>query len=225
MRVLSKINGLAGILLLCLAMAGNADASQIARPLYWAIPTWHKPGGQINGRIEAIARSGLASGFLVVHRRNVSGDFWLGIRVGKRPNDRVTWVPAQMVTTKRTRGRLTVSLKNRRMTLHLGRYRAWTAKVIVGKPSTPSPRGLFAIHDFYRVNDDLRPWVIETTAHSEVLRSFLGGPARVAIHGRHGALMAPWGKAVSNGCIRAPDWALRSIRKRLAIGAPIRIRW
>lgn len=161
---------------------------------------------------------------MVLDKADKNGRQWLLVRIGKRPNDRSAWVPADKVDLRQIHVRLIISVEKRKMTMFSFGRKAWVASVIVGKPSTPTPLGLFAVHDFYRVKDDLRPWVVETTAHSEVLRSFLGGPARVAIHGRHGQLRVPWGTAASNGCVRAPDWALRSIRKRAPIGTPIEVR-
>ena len=207
-----------------LTASSTASAAEIASPLFWKTAVRSKPAGPAEGRIFAAARSGGPSGFLVLESRKVDGKLWLALRIGKRPNDRVGWVPAARFELTRAENHLEISVAKRKMTLYLNERRAWTARVIVGKPSTPTPRGLFAVHDFYRVNDDLRPWVVETTAHSEVLKRFLGGPARVAIHGRHGALRVPWGIAASNGCIRTPDWALRSIRKHLVPGSPIEIR-
>ena len=201
-----------------------ASASEIARPLFWKTAVRTGPAGPVEGRILAAARSGGPSGFLVLNSRELNGRQWLALRIGRRPNDRVGWVPAERFEVTPAGGRLSISVAKRRMTLFLDEKRVWSVRVIVGKPATPTPRGLFAVHDFYRVSDDLRPWVVELTAHSEVLKRFLGGPARVAIHGRHGALRAPWGAAVSNGCIRSPDWALRSIRKHLEPGSPIEIR-
>jgi hypothetical protein len=208
----------------CLGLSASAMAAEIARPLFWKTTVRIKPNGPTDGVILAAARSGGPSGFLVLKTREVEGQEWLALRIGERPNDRVGWVPAFRVEVIEARNRLLVSVVKRTMTLFLNGKAAWKTRVIVGKPSTPTPRGLFAVHDFYRVKDDLRPWVVETTAHSEVLMTFLGGPARVALHGRHGALRAPWGTAVSNGCIRTPDWALRSIRKNLPPGSPIEIR-
>jgi hypothetical protein len=207
-----------------LGPASYASADQIARPLFWKTTVRAEPDGQPDGKILAAARSGGPSGFLVLDRREVSDKDWLAVRIGRRPNDRIGWVPAARFEVVEARNRLIVSVAKRKMTLLLNGRPAWKTRVIVGKPSTPTPRGLFAVHDYYRVTDDLRPWVVELTAHSEVLKRFLGGPARVALHGRHGALRAPWGTAVSNGCIRSPDWALRSIRKHLPPGSPIEVR-
>ena len=62
---------------------------------------------------------------------------------------------------------------------------------VVGKPSTPTPAGLFAIAAELPQPSPGKnfegAWVLPLTAHSEVLRSFEGGDGQVALHGRGGA--------------------------------------
>lgn len=211
--------------LFCLsAGALPAGAAKIVRPLLWKTTTHTSPAGPANGKITALTRSGMTSGFMVLQRTEAEAGQWLLIRIGERPNHRSAWVPADTVRSIRAKTRIVISIANRKMFLIIGGKKAWAAPVVVGKASTPTPRGLFAVHDFYRVKDEMRPWIIETTAHSEALRTFLGGPARVAIHGRRGQLRVPWGSAASNGCIRAPGWALHSIKKRAPVGTPIQVR-
>lgn len=205
------------------ASTNPAGATEVAQPLFWKVSTHSSPAGPVNGRVVAATRSGEASGFMVLRRTERDGTKWLLVRIGKRPNDRAAWISAEKVLLAQVKVRIIISVRARTMALYIGGKRVWGTSVVVGKPSTPTPLGLFAVHDYYRVRDEMRPWIVETTAHSEALRTFLGGPARVAIHGRHGQLRVPWGSAASNGCIRAPDWALRSIRKRAPIGTPIEV--
>lgn len=72
---------------------------------------------------------------------------------------------------------------------------SWRA--VVGKPSTPTPRGLYAIYERVRQprpNDFRGTWALLLTAFSPVLHNFDGGPGQVAIHGRGGAsLLDPLG--------------------------------
>ena len=55
-----------------------------------------------------------------------------------------------------------------------------TVRVVVGKPSTPTPVGLFAVVWAipWHANDFLGSWVLELTAHSDVLQHFEGGEGR-----------------------------------------------
>lgn len=202
----------------------TARGAQVVESVFLRLPYAKVAGGKEVRQIKALTPSGLRARFLVVKKRNVSGETWFGIRLPKRPNRALAWVRAEKVNLRRSPARLVLSLKSRRLALFLDGRRVWRTSVVVGRSRTPTPRGLFGLWDRRRVRGDTRPWIFETTAHSRRLRSFNGAPARIAFHGRHGKLDAPWGSASSNGCIRTPNWALRSIRKQAALGTPVEIR-
>jgi lipoprotein-anchoring transpeptidase ErfK/SrfK len=99
--------------------------------------------------------------------------------------------------------------------------------VVVGKGATPTPAGLFAVYE--RVHQapgsELGPWVLHLTAHSNTLLNFGGGPGRVALHGRAGALLGdPLGSASSHGCVRMDDNLIAWLAVRLAPGTPVLVR-
>ncbi len=102
--------------------------------------------------------------------------------------------------------------------------------VVVGKPSTPSPEGLFSIIGAWPspANAFLGSWILPLTAHSDVLGQFDGGDGTVGIHGRGGAsLLDPLGSASSHGCIRVDnssiDWLVGSIGVSALPGIPVRV--
>jgi lipoprotein-anchoring transpeptidase ErfK/SrfK len=105
-----------------------------------------------------------------------------------------------------------------------------TISVVVGGPSTPTPTGLFAIWQAipWIPTDFLGSWVLELTAHSNVLQSFDGGDGTVAIHGRGGlSLLDPLGFALSHGCVRLAngdiDWLVRTIGVDQLPGTPVQV--
>ena len=131
---------------------------------------------------------------------------------------------------EQTRWRIVVSTARRTLTLFRAGAAIRTVSVVVGKPSTPTPRGLFAVwwaipwhpHAF------LGSWVLDLTAHSHVLHQFDGGDGTVAIHGRGGAsLLDPLGSARSHGCVRlandAIDWLVETIGPAQLPGTPVQI--
>jgi lipoprotein-anchoring transpeptidase ErfK/SrfK len=102
--------------------------------------------------------------------------------------------------------------------------------VVVGKPSTPTPRGLFAVVWAIRwhPNAFLGSWVLELTAHSGMLRRFDGGDGTVGIHGRGAAsLRDPLGSALSHGCVRLSnesiDWLVHQIGAQRLPGTPVSV--
>lgn len=219
----------------CSSFAGRAVGGP-ARSVAWR--------AQIEARV-AVYRRAAASGLrpsrwlsgtdapwvmVLAPPRAADGRCWLHIRLPWRPNYASGWVDAGSVFIQPTEWRIDISLARRTLTLYRAGARERTIEAVVGKPSTPTPRGLFAVVWAIRWNPDafLGSWVLELTAHSAALRRFDGGPGTVGIHGRGGSsLLDPLGSARSHGCVRlsndAIDWLVRTIGARRLPGTPVRI--
>lgn len=131
---------------------------------------------------------------------------------------------------EQTPWRIEASTARRTLTLFKAGKPVRTIRVVVGKPSTPTPTGLFAVARAIRwhPNDFLGSWVLELTAHSNVLQRFDGGDGTVGIHGRGGAsLLDPLGSAASHGCIRLAndsiDWLVKTIGQHRLPGTPVNV--
>jgi lipoprotein-anchoring transpeptidase ErfK/SrfK len=155
---------------------------------------------------------------------------WLQVRLPWRPNNAAGWVNANNVYPEQTPWRIRVSTGQRTLTLLRAGTPIRTVQVVVGKPSTPTPVGLFAITWAipWHPNDFLGSWVLELTGHSDVLQHFDGGDGTVGIHGRGGtSLLDPLGTARSHGCIRlandAIDWLVRTVGADELPGTPVQI--
>ncbi len=168
---------------------------------------------------------------LVIARpRAADGRCWLRVRLPWRPNVAAAWINAKNVVLETTPWRIVVSRARRTLTLFRAGKATWNVLVVVGKPSTPTPVGLFAIVWAipWNPNDFLGSWVLELSAHSDVLQEFDGGDGTVGIHGRGGAsLLDPLGSARSHGCIRlansAIDWLVHTIGTSRIQGTPVQI--
>lgn len=209
---------------LSLVFISGAHSQEIAKPLFLKTGYSLHAGGPAKRILRGDTPSGLPAQFLVIKKRKIKDVNWVAVRLPRRPNKSIGWIREEKLLLRKARGKLFLSLRHRTLAFFLNGKRVWRTQVVIGKESTPTPRGLFALYDRHRAFDNLRPWVFETTAHSRVLRTFQGSPARIALHGRHDSLWAPWGSASSNGCIRTPDWALRSLRRKAPLGTSIRIR-
>jgi len=66
-------------------------------------------------------------------------------RLPCRPNDAAGWINAGNIVLAETPWRIEISTAPRTLTLFYARAAVRTISVVVGKPSTPSPTGLFAI--------------------------------------------------------------------------------
>ena len=172
-----------------------------------------------------------AAWLLVTDRaRPAHGRCWVQVRLPYRPNGSTGWINADKVTPERTTWRITVSTAHRTLTLFRAGKIVRTVSVVVGKPSTPTPDGLFAVWWAIPWHPDafLGSWVLDLTAHSDALQQFDGGDGTVAIHGRGGAsLQDPLGTADSHGCIRLSndtiDWLVHTVGPSRLPGTPVQV--
>ena len=94
--------------------------------------------------------------------------------------------------------------------------------MIVGKPSTPTPLGRFFVTEKLHIAPGVPegPWALATSAYSDVLQEFAGGPGQIALHGTVG-LDAPLGTFSSHGCIRFANAAITWLAHHIDAGTPI----
>lgn len=160
-------------------------------------------------------------------RYGASGKLWLQVALPVRPTGTRGWIPADATILRRTEWWLHVSTAKRRLTAYRAGRRARTMRVVVGKPLTPTPHGLFAVYERARLADPrgfVGPWALHLTAFSNVLFRFGAGIGQVAIHGRGSAALAdPLGTARSNGCIRLRNRDIQWLRRRATPGTPVLI--
>ena len=156
----------------------------------------------------------------------VDGRRWLEVRLPERPNNDAGWISADVTRVSTTPWRILISTDEARVTVERAGRRVTSFSAVVGKPSTPTPRGLFAIDEPIRqpAGSELGPWALFLTAHSRVLDDYGGGPGRIAIHGRAGPLLAdPLGSAASHGCIRVPNGRIRWLSRIAVDGTPVEV--
>ena len=163
------------------------------------------PAGGCTSR--AGSRRTEAPWLLVIARaRAANSRCWLQVRLPWRPNGSTGWINANKVVLERTPWRVVISTARRTLTLFRAGKAVRTVSVVVGKPSTPTPDGLFAVWWAipWQPDDFLGSWVLELTAHSDVLQQFDGGDGTVAIHGRGGASLAGPGRHRSQSRMHPP---------------------
>jgi lipoprotein-anchoring transpeptidase ErfK/SrfK len=95
---------------------------------------------------------------------------------------------------------------------------------VVGKRSTPTPRGRFFVEEAVALSADDAgsPFALAASARSRVLQEFDGGPGQIAIHGT-GQLGGTLGTAASHGCVRLSSGAITWLVRRIRSGAPLTI--
>lgn len=156
--------------------------------------------------------------------KTIDGSRWLRVRLPIRPNGATGWLPESQVAVSKLRYRITISRKARRLSLLRDGKRIGSTRVVIGASSTPTPAGSFAVLEVVRQpkGEVLGPWALHLTAHSNVLDDYGGGPGRVALHGRRGALLNdPLGSARSHGCVRMPNAFVARLAKVAVEGTPV----
>ncbi len=159
--------------------------------------------------------------------RTVDGVRWLRVRLPIRPNGATGWLQEDNVEVRRLRYRIEISRKLHKLSLLRDGQRIGSTRVVIGAASTPTPAGQFAVLEVVRQpkGSVLGPWALHLTAHSNVLDNYGGGPGRVALHGRSGALLNdPLGTSRSHGCIRMPNAFVARLQKVAVEGTPVVIR-
>jgi lipoprotein-anchoring transpeptidase ErfK/SrfK len=150
------------------------------------------------------------------------GGRWLRVRLPVRPNGATGWVLASTGSLASTDWEIVIRRSQRRaLVLEGGRPRE-SFPVVVGKPSTPTPLGTFFVVEKLRLASGVAegPWALATSAYSDVLQSFAGGPGQVALHGTVG-FGDPLGSFSSHGCIRFAPAAISWIAAHVGAGTPV----
>ncbi len=164
---------------------------------------------------------------LVLGTVTVEGREWLRLLLPTRPTGSSGWVPAARTVLRPDDFWVELHKSARRLLVFRAGRQIGRFPVVIGTAATPTPAGLAAIYERDRQADPqgfLGPWALPLTALSPTLRSFGGGPGRIAIHGRDGeSLLDPLGSAASHGCIRIPDPAITWLAAHLPLGTPVRI--
>ena len=152
-----------------------------------------------------------------------NGMEWVEVRLPMRPNGRKGWVPRsalgqlRMVTTF-----LRVNRRTLRATLYRSGRQIWTARIGVGKRSTPTPAGNYWIREKLgplRPGTIYGPLAFGTAAYSS-LSEWPGGGV-VGIHGTNQPRLIP-GRP-SNGCVRVRNGPIKKLSRLMPIGTPVQI--
>jgi lipoprotein-anchoring transpeptidase ErfK/SrfK len=193
-------------------------------------PTWalaQPGGGRTVMKVSPLAEwGGGAVQYLVLRSKVVDGYRWLRVRLPERPNNDAGWISADVTRVTTTPWRIVVSTGESSVTVERAGRAVTSFAAVVGKPSTPTPRGLFAIDEPIRqpADSELGPWALFLTAHSRGLDDYGGGPGRIAIHGRAGPLLAdPLGTPASHGCIRIADARVSWLARIAVDGTPVEV--
>lgn len=149
---------------------------------------------------------------------------WVRVRLPVRPNGSTGWVRAKDLRFLRDPYRVSVSLRTHSLAVYENGRRVLRVPVGVGRSVTPTPVGRYFIIELIRQRDPegpYGPYAFGTSAYSNVLQTFGGGPGQIGIHGTNEP--AGIGTDVSHGCIRMGNANIRALAHMLPLGTPVDI--
>src|SRR3954449_12126055 len=196
--------------------ASAASADVVGRPLAGTVVLRAAPNGAVVARVNGRTEFGSSLFYSVRAQRG----HWLGVIAPQRPNGVLSWIDAPTVRTWRTRVRIEVSLSRRTLELIRGGKVVRRVPLGIGAVASPTPTGEYAVTDRMAGAEFSSAYgccILALSAHQEHPTTTWNGGTRIAIHG--GAL-----GAISNGCLHAPEGALRFLMTHVPLGTRVTIR-
>ncbi|HWI08604.1 MAG TPA: L,D-transpeptidase [Solirubrobacteraceae bacterium] len=188
-------------------------------------------GGAATGSIGPRRPITHARTVLPVLDRRVDDDArgWLRVRLpgrtlGRRSPPRSGWIRSNETRRATTRWHIVVDVGARGIRVYRSGRLIRRFAAIVGKPSTPTPRGRYFVEENVRLDATHAgaPFALATSARSRVLQEFAGGPGQIALHGLQNIGGRP-GTAISHGCVRLRTADVTWLAARIAPGIPVTI--
>ena len=161
---------------------------------------------------------------VIRHQVLADGSEWLQVRALRNRTQVKVWVPKWATRRVWIRYRIKVDISSRLATVYRDGKVARRFRVVVGTPSTPTPRGTWYVVDRMHLYNQWSQgrWALATSAFSRVLKRFDGGQGQIALHAR-GTLGAPVGTAASHGCVRFNNGDISWMARHIPNGTQILI--
>jgi len=177
------------------------------------------------GRLRLLTEDGFPEVYVALAALpDAAGTVWVRVRLPQRPNNVTGWVRATALGPFRlVRTRLVVDRRRLRVTLYERGVPRFRARIGIGAPGTPTPRGSFWIREKFHVrgNPLYGTRAMGTSAYSTALTDWPGGGV-VGLHGTSEPGLIP-GRP-SHGCVRLRNADIERLYALTPIGTPLRIR-
>ena len=226
-----RLGGLPGPPTPALDVPAPASLEREPHLAMWAVVEHPATAREAPGAGAAVARlrtrtpDGTDNLVLVQRRaRDGRGRVWVEARLPVLPNGTTGWLPRGALGGYRiVRTHLVVDLTRRTATLTRRGRRVFGARVGVGLPQWPTPRGRFYIRSKlvrYR-SSFYGPLAFGTSARSAVLTDWPDG-GFVGVHGTDRPDLIPG--PISHGCIRMRNSDIVRLGRLMPVGTPLTIR-
>jgi lipoprotein-anchoring transpeptidase ErfK/SrfK len=166
------------------------------------------------------SRDGVPLVFLVKARR--SG--WEPVLLPIRPNGSTGWVRDSALDLSLDPYKVVVSLGSHTLQVWKSGRLVHEEPAGVGRSVMPTPTGTYYLVELLKQSDPngiYGPYAFGTSAFSNVLYSFGGGPGQIGLHGTNEPDLL--GTDVSHGCIRISNAGIAKLARMLPLGTPISI--
>jgi len=183
-----------------------------------------RPAGPVVARLGATTRFGSGRSFAVSTTRRGR---WLAVTQAGVAGNHTVWVDAQAggLRYARTPVELDVDLSSRTLTVRRGESVVRRIRIGVGRAGSPTPTGRFAVTDKLNGSAFSATYgccILALSATQPNLPAGWPGGNRIAIHGTLST--SDFGRAISAGCVHAPDADLRYLMRLVPLGTPVVIR-
>ena len=162
---------------------------------------------------------------VLARTRDSAGHVWLQVRLPVRPNGTTGWVPASALgELQPVKTWLKIDTRRFRATLVKHGKVVWRARIGVGQPQWPTPKGQFFIRAELRGYGSrgsfYGPVAFITSATSDTLTDWPGGGI-VGVHGTSLPGLIPG--RISHGCVRVRNGDILRLARLMPVGTPLTI--
>src|ERR687897_1603850 len=190
----------------------------VASPRGSSLTLRSAPGGSVVASLGASTEFGSPLRLGVVKDRGR----WLGVVSTRLPNGWLGWVKRSEVDLRTTEVSLELDLSRRLLLIKRGNEVVRRMVVGIGRPSSPTPTGRFAVTDKlsgYRYSPAYGCCIVALSAHQPNLPAGWTGGNRIAIHGTNNP--SSIGVPRSAGCPHASYADMQTLMRRVPLGAPV----
>jgi hypothetical protein len=206
-----------------------SDEQRLSR---WAHParlsdiySRHSASSRRVGKIRFFTEDGFPEVYLLLNEYvDAQEREWVQVRIPKRPNGGIGWVPRDALGPYNVnRFQLVVNRTTLRARLYKRGRVVWSAPVGVGASGTRTPAGRFWVREKFRFKNTpvYGTHAIGTSAYAPTLSDWPNGGV-VGIHGTNQPGLIP-GRP-SHGCIRVKNQHIARLYRILPLGTPLLIR-
>lgn len=202
-----------------------AGASVIARAKVRRVRIYDRPNGHVKRRLRNPNAQGGRLVFLTkwTKRRWTWAD-WVRVYLPVRPNGSTGFIRSDDVTYLLDRYSVVVKLGAHSLAVFKNGKLLLRAPIGVGRALTPTPMGRYYLERLivtHKPAGFYGPYAFGTSAYSNVLTYFGGGPGQIGIHGTSEPELL--GSDVSHGCIRVENDVITRLAHLLPLGTPVTI--